>query len=187
MDFLADFDPLLKAFWYIAIPVSLIFVVQSVLTFSGLDATDGLDADFDSDLSGVDAPFQLFSFRNLVNFLLGFSWGGVSLYNYIDNQGVLIAVACIVGSVFVGFFFLIIKQLLKLSEDNSFTIGSTLFKTGDVYLRIPENKTGTGIVQISINGTVREMKAITENSAISTGTLVKVVGVKDNLLIVEKI
>jgi hypothetical protein len=187
MDFLSDFEPLLKSFWYIAIPTTLVFAIQSVLTFFGLDATDGIDADFDSDFSGTDAPFQLFSFRNLVNFLIGFSWGGISLYNYIDSQVVLITAACVIGAVFVGFFFLIIKQLLKLSENNTFDISSTLFKTGDVYLRIPENKTGTGIVQISINGTVREMKAITETAAISTGTLIKVVGIRDDLLLVEKI
>lgn len=187
MEFLTDFAPLLKAFWYVAIPTTLIFAIQSVMTFIGLDATDGVDADFDSDFSGTDAPFQLFSLRNLINFLLGFSWGGISLYKYINSQVTLIIAACITGAVFVGFFFLIINQLLKLSENNSFTMVSTLYKTGDVYLRIPENRTGTGIVQISVNGTIREIKAITETAAINTGALIKVVGVKDDLLIVEKI
>ena len=37
-----------------------------------LDSGDGLEADFDGDMDGGDEAFQLFSFRNLVNFLLGF-------------------------------------------------------------------------------------------------------------------
>ena len=38
------------------------------MTFVGADASDGLDADFDGDLGGSDTPFQLFSFRNLIQF-----------------------------------------------------------------------------------------------------------------------
>ncbi|MFN7273652.1 MAG: serine protease, partial [Bacteroidota bacterium] len=86
MEILENLDPLLKTFWYIAIPTSIIFILQTVMTFVGADATDGLEADFDGDLSGGDAPFQLFSLRNLINFLLGFSWSGISLYNSISNK-----------------------------------------------------------------------------------------------------
>lgn len=187
MDFLADFEPLLKTFWYIAIPTSLIFVIQSVLTFSGLDASDGIEADFDSDFSDTDAPFQLFSFRNLINFLLGFSWGGISFYHYIDSPILLLTVAIIVGMVFVGFFFLVIKQLLKLGENNTFTIEKALFKTGNVYLRVPANKTGTGIVQVSVNGTVRELKALSDSTELATGTLIKVIGFENEMVLVQKL
>jgi hypothetical protein len=71
-------DPLLKTLWFIAIPTSLIFVIQLIMTFIGVETHDGLTADFDSDLQGGDAPFQLFTFRNLINFMLGFSWTGIS-------------------------------------------------------------------------------------------------------------
>ena len=70
MEILENLDPILKTFWYVAIPTSIIFILQTVMTFVGADATDGLEADFDGDLSGGDAPFQLFSLRNLINFLL---------------------------------------------------------------------------------------------------------------------
>lgn len=187
MDFLNDLEPLLKSLWCIALPTSLIFVIQSILTFVGLDSSDGIDADFDSDLSGTDAPFQLFSFRNLINFLLGFSWGGISFYQYIENPLALVAISSVIGLLFVGFFFLIIKQLMKLSEDNSFTTEKALFKTGNVYLRIPANKSGSGIVQISVNGSLRELKAITPANEIETGSLIKVVDITNDLLVVEKI
>ncbi len=56
------------------------------MTFAGVDSHDGLSADFDSDLSHGDTPFQLFTFRNLINFLLGFSWTGISFYGTIDSK-----------------------------------------------------------------------------------------------------
>jgi hypothetical protein len=187
MEFLTDFEPLLKTFWYIAIPTSLIFVIQSILTFSGLDASDGINADFDSDFSDTEAPFQLFSFRNLINFLLGFSWSGISFYQYIDSPVLLVIFATMVGASFVGFFFLVIKQLLKLSENNTFTIEKSLFKTGNVYLRVPANRTGTGIVQVSVNGAVREMKALSDSSELATGTLIKVIGYENDMVLVQKL
>ena len=76
-EFLSGADPTIKMFWYVALPASLIFVIQLVLTLVGGDASDGVDADFNGDID-ADGPFQLLSFRNLINFLLGFGWGGIS-------------------------------------------------------------------------------------------------------------
>ena len=68
MEILENLEPLLKSFWFVAIPASLIFIIQTFMTFVGADASDGIDADFDGDFNGSDAPFQLFSLRNLINF-----------------------------------------------------------------------------------------------------------------------
>lgn len=189
MEFLENLPLLLKSYWYISLISSLIFVIQTILTFVGSDAGDGIEADFDSNLDGADAPFQLFSFRNLINFLLGFGWTGVSFYDTIPNQFVLILVSVAIGSLFVYLFFIIIKQLMKLSENNSFNINETVHKIGDVYLSIPENKTGKGKVMISIRGSVHELDAMTSSSEkINTGSIVKVLAVENNqILIVEKI
>jgi hypothetical protein len=78
------------------------------------------------------------------------------IYNSIENKTVLI-ISVIVG-LFV--FFFLIKQILKLSENNSFKIESTLHKTAQV-LTIPEAKSGKGKVLISINGAIHELDAMT--------------------------
>lgn len=188
MDFLDGLDPLLRIFWYIALPVSLIFVVQTILTFIGLDASDGMTADFDSDLTGGDAPFQLFSLRNLINFLLGFSWTGIAFYYTIHNTALLIALSIIVGTLFIAAFFFIIRQLMKLAEDNSFKIQSVLEKTATVYLSIPAARSGKGKIQVSVKGAYREMEALTEGEKIDTGAVVRITGLADHhLVIVEKI
>lgn len=188
MEFFDNMEPLLRAFWFIALPASLIFLVQTVMTFSGTDAHDGIDADFNGDLADGHAPFQLFSLRNLVNFLLGAGWGGISFYNTISNKTILIVVAVLIGVAFVAAFFFIIRQVQRFGEDNSFNIDNALNQTGTVYIPIPENKTGTGKVQVSVRGSVHELTAITHHERIATGTLVKVVKIENsNLVLVEKL
>lgn len=189
MDFFENLDPLLRTFWYLAIPTSVIFAIQSILTFIGLDATEGLDTDFDGNIDGADEPFQLFSFRNLINFLLGFSWSGISFYDVISNKGLLIAVALAIGIGFVALFFLIIKQLMRFSENNSFNIQNTLNKTAEVYLTIPANRLGHGKILVSVNGSIHELVAITEEvSDILTGTLITITQIEnDNILVVKRV
>jgi len=188
MEIFNNLEPLLRTFWFIAIPTSLIFIIQVIMTFMGVDAADGIEPDFDSNLDGADAPFQLFSLRNLINFLLGFSWTGISFYSIISNGPLLILLSLVVGAFFVYMFFLIIRQIQKLAEDNSFKIANTLNKTADVYLTIPGNKNGKGKIMISVKGAFHELDAMTEQDNIPSGSVVKVVRIESsNILIVEKI
>jgi membrane protein implicated in regulation of membrane protease activity len=187
MEFLQNLDTLHQVFWYIAIPVSVVFIIQAILTFIGIDSSDGVEADFDGDFDG-DAPFQLFSLRNLVNFLIGFSWTGVLLYGNFENKTILIFTALVVGVVFVVFFFFLMRQILKLSEDNTFRIENTIGRSGNVYLTIPEFKSGKGKIQVSVKGTIHELDAMTEQETILSGSIVRVKAVESgNLVIVEKL
>jgi hypothetical protein len=188
MEFLTEMEPSLRALWYIALPVSFIFLLQTIMTFLGSDSTEGLNADFDGNLEGTEAPMQLFTLRNLINFLLGFSWTGITFYSTIPNYFLLIMISTLVGIGFVWIFFLIIRQIQKLAEDNTFKLDHALQKTGTVYLSIPENKQGVGKIAISIKGSQRELNAISLADRLETGAAIRVVGIEgNNLLIVEKI
>lgn len=179
--------PLLEqSFWYMAAFASLIFLFQTILTLLGTHSGD-LSTDFDSDANHFDAPFELFTFRNLINFLLGFGWTGVAFYGkYSDSLVVLFA--AIVGIIFVAMFFFIIKQMLKLQEDNSFNIENTLGKTAQVYMNIPPHKNGIGKIQMSIKGSFHELEAVTEaDEMIFASETVRVLSVENQVLIVEKI
>lgn len=188
MEFLAEMEPSLRALWYVALPTSFIFLLQTILTFIGSDSTSGINADFDGNLEGVEAPMQVFTLRNLVNFLLGFSWTGITFYHSIDSYILLIILSTLVGLGFVWIFFLIIKQIQKLAEDNTFHLEHALQKTGTVYLSIPQKKQGTGKISISIKGSQRELSAITLDDRIETGSNIRVIGIEGgSLLIVEKI
>ena len=51
MELFENLDALLKTFWFVAIPTSLIFIIQTIMTFMGADSSDGTHADFDGDLN----------------------------------------------------------------------------------------------------------------------------------------
>lgn len=186
-EFFSGMPTLQQGFWYLAFFASLIFIFQTIMTFLGTDASADLDADFDGDFHDVEAPFELFSFRNLINFLLGFGWTGVAFYGKF-NDSLLVIMAFVVGMIFVGLFFLIIKQIMKLQENNTFNLNNALGKTAQVYIHIPANKTGSGKVQLSVNGSFHELEAMTDEAhKIKSGENVRIVKVESQILFVEKI
>lgn len=187
-EFFANMDTSQQIFWYIAIGASIIFIIQTIMTFLGADSDAGLDADFDGGLDGGDAPFQLFSLRNLINFLLGFGWTGVALYGTIESKAVLGIIAALVGLLFIAIFFFIMRGLMKFAEDNSFNINNTVGKNGDVYTTIPANMSGKGKVLVSVNGSTHELPAITsDEEPLKAGTLIKVLRVDENMLVVTRL
>lgn len=187
-EFFASMDGMQQFYFYIAIGASIIFIIQTIMTFIGADADAGVDADFDGNLDGMETPFQLFSLRNLVNFLLGFGWAGVAFYNTISSKLLLGIVAFVVGLIFIAMFVFLMRALLRLSEDNTFKLEDTVGKTADVYMTIPPAKSGKGKIFISVRGTTHELAAITpHNEEIKSGALVKVLELEGNILIVEPI
>lgn len=183
MEFLADADIYLKTFWYIALPVSLFFLIQTIMTVVGAG-----HGDTDVDTHSFDSPMELFTLRNMVNFLLGFSWGGISFYSTISNKPLLVAVAILIGLSFVAMFFYLIKQIKKLEEDNTFNIEEIKGNVADVYLRIPENLSGNGKIHISHRGTLHELEAVTDQALIPTGEKVLVLDVQPgNVVLVRRL
>ena len=98
--FLNVADAYLTTFWYISIPVSLLFIIQMVLTFAGLN----LDTEIDTDMQigDVEGFMEYFTIRNAINFLMGFGWTGVLLHSSIQNKFLLICAAVAVGLIFVA-------------------------------------------------------------------------------------
>ncbi|MBO5811719.1 MAG: serine protease [Bacteroidaceae bacterium] len=178
-------DSALKLFWIISAIASLVFIIQTVMTFIGFDA----DADGDIGMMD-DAGFSgVFSFRNLINFLLGYGWSGVVFYDDITNRFWLYIVCIAIGLAFVTAFVIIFKMMMKLTHDGSFKMSEAIGVTGSVYLRIPASGSGRGKVQFSVKGSVHEIDAITDDALeIPTGTVVKIVEVFEGELVkVERI
>ncbi|MCB0660859.1 MAG: NfeD family protein [Saprospiraceae bacterium] len=179
MDFLHNADIYLKGFWYLAIPVSILFLIINGLPLLDLDSID-------TDVEHPDSPSDLLSFRNILNFLLGLSWGGIAFYSTVQNKALLIIVAIVIGLIFFYTFKYFIQQFLKLQEDNTFDIARTIGQLGEAYLRIPPDGTGTGKVHILMDGRLHELDAMTEGKEISTGEKIEVIGLNDkNILIVK--
>ena len=190
MELFNSLEPLQKFFWVIALCASLVFLIQTIMTFVGLGTDADVDAGpMDGSVDSVEdgSLSGVFSFRNLINFLLGYGWAGVLLFDSFEKRLVLQLVAIAVGLVFVLAFVFMFRQVMKLSHDGSFKMQETVGLKADVYLRIPAARSGRGKVQVSVKGSVHEIDAMTDNSAeIATGGQVKIIKVLgDDLLLVE--
>lgn len=186
MDNFLALDLPMQIFWGLAIISSVFFLVQTVLAFLGLDSDTHDGAGFeDVEMGGVSGYF---TFRNLVNFMLGYGWGGVILHDSISNSMWLQVAAMAVGLLFVIIFLFILRQVLKLSTDKTFRLEESVGLVADTYLRIPAGKNGSGKVMVSVRGSLHEIEAVTEGEAIPTGAKVRVVKViGSELLEVERI
>lgn len=194
-DWWNQMEPTLRFYWGIAIFASVVFIIQTIMSFVGIGDMDGGDASLDVDLDGtadVDSlddagSMHLLSIRNIFYFLLGFGWTGVSLWHTIPNRIVLTVVAVLVGCAFVALFMLLFRQMMKLQHNGAFDINDAVGKVCDVYLRIPAEGKGLGKVQISFNGSIQELDARTEGEILPSGSKVRVLRVIDKkVLEVEK-
>lgn len=200
VDWYQGLPPYLRAYWTIAIAMSVVFAIQMTLTLIGLGDTDSAGDIGDMDAGGADlgdgnghtmdtgGAIQLFTIRNTINFLLGVGWGGVCLSGVIENRFLLAVAAFVCGCIMVCAFILMYKQLMKLEGNGSYRIEESVGQVCEVYLRIPGSRSGSGKVQISFQGSVQELPAQTEGDAIPSGTKVRVAKVVDkSLLIVERL
>ena len=180
----------MQVLWAVTLSASLIFVIQTVMTFLGLGDHD---ADFDLDTSDgsfdTDPSMNLLTFRNLVNFCLGFGWTAVLMHEKIQSSALLIVISVIVGIALVAIVMWIFKWLSGMQQTGNIDVHkSAVGCEGKVYLTIPGERKGEGKVQITINNAVREYDAVTDGETIKTGTAIKVTEViNDYTLLVEEL
>ncbi len=183
MEWFHSADSLEKVLWIIAVTSSLVFIVQTVMTFMGMDG-DGDTSGCDADVSG-DMPLELFTFRNFVNFFLGFSWTAIALYGRTGTV-VTVAAGVVAGVALVAAVMYMFFLMSRMEQSGNIDLHENAAGCrGTVYIAIPED--GRGKVQITIQGAVREYDAIA-GEKLASGTPVKVVDVvDDSLLKVERI
>ena len=191
----ADLSPVMKLLRGVTLTATLIFVIQTVMTFLGADA-DSTDFDMDvdtsmdgSDLSNIDSGANLYTFRNFVNFFLGFGWTAIILQPSVKSTAVLVIISVLVGIALVALVMYMFKWLYSMQQSGNINVyKAAVGCQGKCYLRIPGERAGEGKVQITIQGAVREYNAVTDGDEIKTGTSVKVVEAIDgNTLLVEEL
>lgn len=189
----ADLSLVMKVLWGVTLSASLIFLIQSILTFVGADADSDFDMDIDSsmdgsDLSNIEGGSNLYTFRNLVNFILGFGWSAILLQESIPSKPLLISISVIIGLALVAAVMYLFKWLSGMQQSGNIHLQkSAAGCEGKVYLTVPAARGGVGKVQITIAGAVREYDAVTESDEpLKTGTQIRVVDAMDaETLLVE--
>ena len=205
-----------QVFACIAIPATLIMLIQTVMMLIGFDSdsadgADGLDfgeMDIDSDieLSDTDGIFgdgileadtdldptgltdlRIFSVRGIIAFLVVFGWVGVVL----DIAGVMFGITLLVATV-CGFAMMVLlavlmRAVMKLRSDGNIDNRNALGVSGKVYLTIPAARTGEGKVNILVQGAYVEREAVTDEAEpIPTGCEIVVIGLSGQTTLVVK-
>ncbi len=167
-----------KIFWSFAIPFSLLFLFQTILTFTGLgaddtDATGDSDAAVDGD-TGID--FQFLTLKNLIAFFTLFGWTGVICLGSGMKLLPAVLLAFLAGLVMMLIMASLIYGMGKLSDDGTLKLKNAIGKSGTVYLPIPPKRGGIGQIQVKVQG-LQTLEAMTDDlNGLKTGQVVEVIG-----------
>ncbi|MCR3922530.1 MAG: hypothetical protein NUK65_08450 [Firmicutes bacterium] len=180
-----------RNFWYFAIPFTLVFVIRLIATLSGFSDSDEDMDSFDGDDFGEGTnfleDFRLFTLHNFIIFFTGFGWAGIFALRRNFGQFLSVLFASVVGILLMLTVAAIFYFLNKLDVSGNTNINNAVNSNGRVYIPIPAHKSGSGQIQITIQGSLREVHAVTEGKALPTGTSIKVISVVDHdTLLVEK-
>ena len=185
-------DPFMQTLWGIAIVASAVFIIQSIMTFVGMDSETNFDGDFDGDMSadgaGESTPFQLFTFRNLINFMLGFSWTAIALSASTERTTLMLIGGVMVGVLLVCAVMYLFKWMSGMQQSGTIEPESLVGCKGSVYLTIPAGRTGEGKVQITVRSAIREYNAMTDGDRLPNEAPIRVVAVLNgHTVLVEKV
>jgi len=174
-----------QIFYNIALFSTIFFVIKLII-FMVFGGDTEVNADFNSEFD-TDTSFNFISVQSLLAFLMGFGWMGYAALNqfgWSNMNAILSAVGVGLAFMFVSALLMFgVKKLEKnVKKDKTTAIG----KTGKAYTSFDEQ--GNGKVEIEISGqlTVADARNKGDNPINSFDT-VKVVGLKDNILEVEKV
>jgi hypothetical protein len=175
-----------KIYWFLAIPFSVLFVVQTLLTFIG---GDGMGAEGDADVAvegdtGID--FQFLSIKNLIAFFTIFGWVGIVALGSGSTplwSGIL---ATLSGLLMMTIMASLMYLMGKLAENGTIELKKSVGKIGTVYLPIPPHRKGMGKVQINQQGFQTLDAMSDEDETIATGAIVEVISVINNEILVVR-
>ena len=169
-------DPLRSALFCVAVPATVIMILQTVMIFIGMAGHSDVDMPDDNGIEGVfgsdspDAPdvhfgdsgLRIFTVRGMVAFFAVGGWAGLSALSLSGSAAAAIVTAFIAGTLallLVAWFF---KWAASLNENGTLQMESAVGKVGEVYITVPPEMSGTGKVNVIIQGRMTEAEAMTD-------------------------
>lgn len=185
-----------QVFACIAIPATVMLLIQMVLTILGLsnDADTDVETEIDDadealhDRDIADGGLRLFTLRGFIAFFSVMGWVGTICCG--SNLALPLSIAISAASGFLAMVVIaaIMKWLIGLQYDGTENINEALGASGTVYIRIPPSRSGKGKINVIIQGKLAEKSAVTdEETMLSYGEEVTVVGISgEETLIVRR-
>ncbi len=175
---------ILKIYWGLAIPFTLFFILQLILTFIAGDVADDTpDAEVEAD-SGV--AFQFFTLKNMVAFFTIFSWTGIACIDSGLSTGVSLFISLLAGLAMMALMATMMYFIMKTNVSGTLKMKNALGQVGEVYLGLQAKRGNIGKVQIKVQGSMRTLEALTDDEEdIPTGKVITVSNIiNDNILLV---
>lgn len=196
-----------QIFYLIAIPSSLVLIIQTLMMFLGFDSDadgnidfDAPDADIDiddgvfgdidtdgvHDVSGLDS-LHIFTLRGIVAFFVVFGWVGIAMTGSGVGLMITLPVAVVCGAAMMLGIAYLFKASMKLRSDGNTDNRNALGMAGKVHLTVPPARSGEGKVHVMLQGAYVERNAVTDEAeSIPTGSEVVVVGLSGQTNLVVK-
>ena len=188
-EFFDGMSALEKTYWITALIGSVIFIFIFIMTFLGGDMDGDMDIDGDFDMDDGGVGFQFFTFKNVIAFFTIFGWTGVTCLDNDISSGTTLIISVIAGVIMMFATSALFFWISSLAESGTLKISNAVDQIGEVYLPIGKNRSKIGKISIKVQGSLRELEALTdENEDLATSTVVKVVEViSAELLLVKKL
>ncbi len=180
-------DTFNQIYWTIAVAGSLVFVVMMLLTFFG-GGDVGDSGDVDAEIEGdAGIGFQFITVKNLIGFFTLFGWSGIACIDAGFSKPVTITVSTICGLIMMAIMATMFYYMSKLTASGTLDYKNAINAVGEVYLTIGKDRSKMGKAHVRIQGSLRELEALTDSSTdLISGSVIRVKDVTDNgILIVE--
>ena len=194
-----------QAFACVAIPATLILLVQTILMLIGIgNESDGFGDDVADDIPDTDGVFddgetdipdevgfeglKVFSVRGIIAFFVVFGWVGLAMDATGISLPITLAVSIVSGSAMMLVLAVMMRAVMRLKSDGTADNRNAIGKSGKVHLTIPANRAGEGKVHVMLQGAYVERGAVTDDDTpIPTGAEIVVVGISgDTDLVVRR-
>jgi membrane protein implicated in regulation of membrane protease activity len=179
---------ILKIYWCIAIPFTIFFLGQLIMSFmGGGDAPDDLP---DSEVTGDHGiSFQFLTLKNLVGFFAIFAWTGIACLDGGLSVGLSLLISVMAGLLMMALMAGLFYMMGRMNADGTMKIQKAVGQVGSVYIPIQANRKGMGQVQVTVMGSLRTLDAVTDDeNDLPTGKVITVSQVINGniLLVTEK-
>ncbi|MGV8134381.1 MAG: hypothetical protein AB2L20_04135 [Mangrovibacterium sp.] len=184
-----DLSLLEQIYWLVAIPSTLIFIVLLIMTIVGADVGGDVETNVDANLADGDViSFQFLSLKNIVGFFTMFGWSGLGFYHADLAVWLVIMLSVLCGFLMMVAMAALFYFMSKLAEDGTLKMNNAVGHPGEVYLTIPAKRGGLGKVQLTVQGALQTLDAVTDDpEPISTSSIIEVIDViAGQILLVKK-
>ncbi len=218
MEWWSQLDTVLKVLYCMAIPATLIFVIQTVLSFlggfeggAGVDFSDTSGIDFnggsdigeisdavDMDMGDINhlgdgghpsdfSIMSMFSLQGIVTFLLVMGWTSIASITAGNSPLASILAGIALGLAAMYAVARLIRASRRLTENGTLDLRNAIGSAARVYIPIPAGGAGEGKVTMNLQGRYVECSAIfLGEKTLTTGTVVRVTDLRNDILVVEE-